>query len=74
MTNAQRVQSILTELHLGLTPAPDVPDADWLDWLDSFVMPRFCRKCGEVMRLRDGRRGRFYGCSKWPKCDYTEDV
>jgi len=70
---AQRVQSILATLHLGLTPSADVDDVSWSAWLDSFVMPRFCRECGARMVLRSGSRGRFYGCSKYPRCNYAED-
>jgi DNA helicase-2/ATP-dependent DNA helicase PcrA len=33
-----------------------------------------CPKCGNPMKLRTGRRGDFYGCSQYPKCDYTIDV
>lgn len=25
--------------------------------------------CGAVMRLRDGRWGKWYSCPRWPECD-----
>jgi len=30
-----------------------------------------CPKCGELLIERDGKYGKFYGCSNYPKCDYT---
>ena len=73
MTAQQQVQSILDTLNAPCIPSPDVDPDSWEKWLDSFKMPRFCKRCGGVMVLREGRRGRFYGCSAWPKCNYAED-
>lgn len=33
-----------------------------------------CPACGALMRLRDGRRGPFYGCSRYPDCRGTLDA
>ena len=33
--------------------------------------PVICFKCGKKMVMRTGRRGRFYGCSDYPKCRHT---
>ena len=33
--------------------------------------PVICFKCGKKMVMRTGRRGRFYGCSDYPKCQHT---
>ncbi|MGD1276810.1 MAG: type I DNA topoisomerase [Tepidisphaeraceae bacterium] len=33
-----------------------------------------CDECGKPMVIRDGRRGRFLGCSGYPKCKNTADV
>jgi restriction system protein len=30
-----------------------------------------CEKCGSKMRLVNGRRGKFWGCSNYPKCRST---
>ena len=38
---------------------------------DSAVASGRCPKCGGYLVLRDGRYGRFYGCSNYPKCTYT---
>ena len=32
-----------------------------------------CPKCGADLVLKNGRRGKFIGCSNWPKCDYSRD-
>jgi len=32
-----------------------------------------CPECGGTLILRDGRRGKFLGCSNFPKCRYTRD-
>jgi restriction system protein len=31
-----------------------------------------CEKCGAKMRLVNGRRGKFWGCSNYPKCRSTK--
>lgn len=33
-----------------------------------------CPKCGSPMRLRSGKKGQFWGCSKYPNCNGTRDV
>ncbi len=33
-----------------------------------------CPRCGGELRLRNGRYGAFYGCSNYPKCNYTQDA
>ena len=38
---------------------------------DSAVASGRCPRCGGDLVLRDGRYGRFYGCSNYPKCTYT---
>jgi very-short-patch-repair endonuclease len=32
-----------------------------------------CPRCGKKMILRDGRRGKFYGCSRFPYCKGTKN-
>jgi superfamily I DNA and/or RNA helicase/very-short-patch-repair endonuclease/predicted RNA-binding Zn-ribbon protein involved in translation (DUF1610 family) len=32
-----------------------------------------CPRCGKKMILRDGRRGKFYGCSRFPYCKGTRN-
>ena len=33
-----------------------------------------CPRCGEPLVERTGRRGKFIGCSKFPKCRYTRNI
>ena len=33
-----------------------------------------CDECGEPMVIRVGRRGRFLGCSAYPKCKGTKEM
>jgi hypothetical protein len=33
-----------------------------------------CPKCGGLMREKDGRYGRFLGCSNWPRCNGSMDL
>jgi restriction system protein len=35
--------------------------------------PRVCPDCGNKLVLRQGRYGKFYGCSNFPKCKHTEN-
>jgi len=32
-----------------------------------------CPDCGKPLLVREGRRGKFVGCSGYPKCRYTKD-
>ena len=33
-----------------------------------------CPWCGNILKVRTGYRGPFYGCNNFPKCKYTEDI
>lgn len=33
-----------------------------------------CPNCGAPMKVRDGRKGPFWGCTAYPECQYTENV
>ena len=33
-----------------------------------------CPKCAGALVLRNGKYGKFYGCSNYPKCTYTAPV
>lgn len=33
-----------------------------------------CPRCGQVMKLRNGRYGSFWGCGGYPNCRYTENA
>jgi len=40
---------------------------------DAAVTNGRCPKCGGKLVLRHGRYGSFYGCSNYPKCNYTQN-
>ena len=33
-----------------------------------------CPDCGGILTIKDSRRGKFFGCSNFPKCRYTKDI
>jgi DNA topoisomerase-1 len=33
-----------------------------------------CPQCGQKLVMRDGRRGKFLGCSGYPECRHTQDL
>ena len=33
-----------------------------------------CPRCGGKLVLRNGKYGKFYGCSNYPKCRFTQDI
>ncbi len=35
---------------------------------------KICPKCGSPLVLRENKYGKFYACSNYPKCKYTEPV
>lgn len=35
---------------------------------------KFCPDCGSQLVIREGKYGKFYACSKFPKCKYTEQI
>jgi len=35
---------------------------------------RTCSDCGQTLVIRSGRRGKFLGCSGYPKCRHTENL
>lgn len=44
----------------------DRPKAELLD--------EACPDCGKPLAIRSGRRGRFVGCTGYPRCKYTRDL
>lgn len=33
-----------------------------------------CPRCGHLLVAKEGRRGRFIGCSVWPECNYSRSI
>ncbi len=38
------------------------------------AIDELCPKCNSPLTIRLGKRGRFIGCSTYPKCDYTRNL
>jgi restriction system protein len=57
-------------VRLVLDVKKDVSDKDIMGGADTLT----CPVCGGKLVERKGRRGRFYGCSNYPKCRYTRDI
>ena len=49
----------------GGKTAMDVADLDKI---------QICPDCGGILTLKNSRRGKFYGCSNFPKCRFTKDA
>lgn len=55
------------------------------EWLLSVVTPNFetktdptdptetCPWCGSELVIKNGRRGKFWSCSSFPKCHFSKD-
>ncbi len=39
-----------------------------------FDTDKICARCGYSMLVREGSRGKFWGCSTFPNCRYTESL
>ena len=49
------------------------PDGCKFIWMDGIEAPK-CPKCAGDMRMRDGKYGEFWGCSRYPTCKGTRNV
>lgn len=38
-------------------------------WEEEHATPEKCPKCGSKMFIREGKHGKFLGCSEYPYCD-----
>lgn len=51
------------------------------DWILSVVTSltdpqpdiKLCPECGAAMQIKNGRCGKFWGCTNYPRCHHTED-
>ena len=41
---------------------------------NSKIENNICPKCGGKIVIRDGKYGKFYGCSNYPKCKFTKNM
>ena len=50
------------------------------DYMKSYIkgvlpnMPLSCPNCDSFLVKRSGKKGKFLGCSHYPKCNYTQDL
>jgi len=42
-----------------------------IKWNKKRKVPTYCPKCGGKLKLKDGKFGKFYGCSNFPECRFT---
>ena len=68
----------IIEAHLGRVPLPTAKETELRPDNSSPASEpaavgtiQTCARCGSPMVLRDGPRGRFYGCSNFPRCRFT---
>ena len=75
MLASERVRTICEVLGLAVKLSPTATEADWGKWMVDYQIPtaRFCMECGAAMVERDGKFGKFRGCTRYPKCRYTEN-
>ena len=41
---------------------------------DNTEVAKICPRCGGNLIIREGKYGKFLGCSNFPNCKYTEKV
>ncbi len=56
----------------GTRPISDAIAAGWEPPAPE-ALDEECPDCGKGLVLREGRKGKFVGCSAYPKCKYTRD-
>lgn len=40
---------------------------------DNKIKTKICSECGAPMEIKNGYRGKFWGCTRFPQCRHTED-
>jgi DNA topoisomerase-1 len=66
--NVKELPESLQELIRQRYPAPPKREGPKVEISDT------CSDCGAPMKVRQGRRGPFLGCSKYPKCKGTKEA
>lgn len=41
---------------------------------ESWKQHRKCPKCDSYLIIKEGKRGKFYGCHNYPNCKWTESI
>lgn len=50
-----------------------IDNSDHVSFDHEFMAEELCPLCGKKLVLRNGSRGKFYGCSGFPACRFTKD-
>lgn len=66
--NGHAVTNDITVARLLTAPFAPLPSMSGPPTLPDII----CGKCNSKMRLVNGRRGKFWGCSQYPKCKFTK--
>ncbi len=45
-----------------------------IEVLQNSIRLGICPRCGADLVLRNGNNGKFYGCAKYPKCNFTKNL
>ena len=75
MNPSEQVTLVCEILGLGCRPSQDVDEESWKEWLNAFQgirVPIICPKCGKSVVEKHGKYGKFWGCSGYPSCRYTQ--
>ncbi len=71
---AEHRQSIRKVKAVKQATRPQTNSTKNRSWQDDSVLHTACPKCNGKLTLKTGRYGKFYGCSHYPSCRYTENV
>ena len=76
--NEDQVQEIYQEIvkHQNLISSKEhiLNVNEKLNEYNSKIENNICPKCGGKIVVRDGKYGKFYGCSNYPKCKFTKNM
>jgi restriction system protein len=74
----KRIDLVDGDMLLTLIRQADIPHSQLPSDVNKRHFGRYenemCPKCGQLMVIRRGRHGRFYGCRGYPKCRFTKRV
>ncbi|MFW9950206.1 MAG: UvrD-helicase domain-containing protein [Candidatus Thorarchaeota archaeon] len=71
------INPYLMRLRLDSTQRWDEGLSDYMKAFVKGILPDtsiWCPKCNSFLVKRSGKKGNFLGCSRYPKCTYTQDL
>jgi hypothetical protein len=74
---SDQIRELFASLGWTCNLSPRATEDDWRVWLEHFRPPLRlgnCPECGGKLLERNGKYGRFAGCSAYPDCSYTSDL